>query len=339
MKCRSCGITIPDAKAKCELCGFDNGLKITPEEFALEEKNPVEKEVKAEQTKAPVEKPNERNASPQRGKHLPKPTEAEAIALGERLVRENSEDVSAIRRAYRYSPKGHKIRMLLTQKLGKKKVEKFIGKEGLEKMEQKQEVKQTAPATAPAQKKELMSTVNEGLVYSVIDMLDEQDISRALSTGAVSEKWCYSFNMGGKEINGISFEGAKQLAILTGGVAIDSNKAPQVLSEDDKKLRVGAYAGLVRDGKIVFGIWGTVEQSKWFNATARNDKAYTIACSKAQRNALLSVIPEGIRTKAIAEWKKQGRVHKIDNAEFKQHQQSSAPSRPTTEIKFGEANQ
>lgn len=291
MKCENCGMEMEEGKLKCELCGKENKPAV---------KNPKRKY-----------------------KSKPKSDE-DAIAIGKKLLEEDCNEISEIRRAYRHCPKGD-VKLLLFQKMKQLEVEKFIGKGEREKMETKPKAEETKKEEAkkPEQAKKTFTKeiveVNDGMVFKVIDMLDEKEIGRALSQGIVSEKWCYHFKMGGRDIYGIGFEGAKQLAIITGGVCIDASHPPVVLSEDNIRMRVGAYGGLVRNGVIVFGIWGVAEQCKWFAPNHRNEKAFVVACSKAQRNAILSLIPETVRTKAIELWKKEGKVHTIDEAEFKQN--------------------
>jgi rubrerythrin len=148
------------------------------------------------------------------------------------------------------------------------------------------------------------------LVLRVADQKDEEQISLAVSGMPIKQEYCYYFKVGGKYIYGISKAGAIELAKIAGGILTDPRIPPRVISETEKTVRVGVSFGLVKNGELVLTLWGVGEASKWKklkDGTVKfDDKCFLVATAKAQRNAILSLLPQQVKDEVIKKWIEQG---------------------------------
>lgn len=163
--------------------------------------------------------------------------------------------------------------------------------------------------TIPGAKKIITANLTKAVEpWQIFDRLDDNMIVQELQ-GYIGEfPLCYSFQMQGKPVYGINYEGAIELAKICKGIMTDPRTPPTVIQESDKYLRMGAF---VMDVVNKVGVWGVCSQSK-FCGGHFDDKAFVKGASKCQRNGFLKLIPKKVKVSAIAEWIKSGKVQEVD---------------------------
>ncbi len=193
---------------------------------------------------------------------------------------------------------------------------------------------QPSPKTAPKPEKQEVKEVKQEKVnteiepreqgtgtepYSFFDALDTDQIVTYMET-ILDTQFFYSFNKEGKEIYGISYRGTLEVAKAlsykrsslngSGGIEV----LPDIIiSETSESIRAVVRA---RDKSIDLTVLGTAEQPKYRRICERRENgkctqyrlepdpfAYTIAVSKATRNALRQLIPEDAVLQLYQEWK------------------------------------
>lgn len=155
----------------------------------------------------------------------------------------------------------------------------------------------------------------ESDVFRAMDALDENQILDALQ-GAPSAVVVYSFETGGKRQTGLSYAGvceAVREMNANGYAEIRVAQTPPLVEEFQEEdengktvtfFRVTVYA---EDAKNGGGNWGTATQAKFrtFRSASRKPEldsfAMAKALSKAQRNAMLVLIPVKFREVIIAQ--------------------------------------
>jgi len=179
--------------------------------------------------------------------------------------------------------------------------------------------------------------------YTVLDRLDEKMIESELA-GLVeygAQELIYSFKIEGKEVTGLSWAGAKTLArwMAEKGHPLDAEEL-RITSDEETW-----YADVkVVDKETGLGLWGTSkakkmkeihvvgEDRKWVKNPDGTWKviekpdgfARTIALNKAQRNAILTHVPDKLIAEFIKKAVEEGRVRKVPPAEVEGYGQRKA---------------
>ena len=200
-----------------------------------------------------------------------------------------------------------------------------------EKPEQKPETEKPIekPIEKPSQQINPVQKINSDLSnqaepYQIFDILDSEQIVEYMET-ALDQSYFYSMYREGREIFGISYAGtiavakalvAKRKANGEGGIEV----LPDIIINETPDT----YRAIVRakDKSIDLTVVGTSEQPKLRKICEKKDYttgkciqyrtepdpfAYTIAVSKASRNALRQLIPEEAILQLYSDWKKKKR--------------------------------
>lgn len=152
--------------------------------------------------------------------------------------------------------------------------------------------------------------------YSIFDKLDEQQIMDEMQ-GKVITEYFYNFQIGGREVTGISWAGTKAVARYMSmqnkqhgfdGIEIMPIDLKRDVIEDDRYITAVARAIDHGSGLIMTGI---ARQSKYIirkdGTSIPDDFAIVKACSKAMRNAIRSLIPEQVILEMYNQWKNEKR--------------------------------
>lgn len=135
--------------------------------------------------------------------------------------------------------------------------------------------------------------------YSEFDALDEKAMIDDLK-GNVIQSYFYEFKQGGRQVVGISFAGVKHIANLMAGNGHPVSITEMEIEETEKTFRAKARAKDLSTGEERFGL---AEQQKSFASGEANQFAYTLAGSKAERNALRKFIQESVIEEGYREWR------------------------------------
>lgn len=148
--------------------------------------------------------------------------------------------------------------------------------------------------------------------YSIFDKLDEQQIMEEME-GKVITEYFYNFQIGGREVTGISWAGTKAIARYMsmqnrehgyGGIEVMPIDPKKDIIEDDKYITVIARAVDHGTGLIMMGI---SRQPKYIirkdGTTVADEFALVKACSKAMRNAIRALIPESLIIEMYNQWR------------------------------------
>jgi len=147
--------------------------------------------------------------------------------------------------------------------------------------------------------------------FEVMDALDEGQITEELK-GHVIEEYFYEFQMGGKNIVGISWSGVKHVArkMAEKGQPISIDKVD--IEDTPEEFIASAKATNLKTG---FSMIGMAACSKIMTLKTGERKpnafARTIAHSKAQRNAIRNFIPETAIKEGYKAWKQRGSIEKV----------------------------
>lgn len=150
-------------------------------------------------------------------------------------------------------------------------------------------------------------------IFQTMDKADEEQIEAELK-GAVAEEMVYSFPVGGRDVKGLSKAGT--WAVMRAFNKAKGGKLKIVLSPVKDGLLTStpdgygfvANASLVgEDGTVLENSGGGAEANK-NDARGRGSFALAIAVTKAQRNAIRSLLPDDIVKKYIEKWSKQQKV-------------------------------
>jgi hypothetical protein len=170
--------------------------------------------------------------------------------------------------------------------------------------------------------------------YTVLDRLDEKMIGSELA-GLVdygAQELIYSFKIDGKDVTGLSWAGAKTLArwMAEKGHPLDAEEL-RITSDDE-----AWYAEVkIVDKETGLGLWGTSKADKmkeihvvdgnrswvknpdgtWKMMEKPDGFARTIALNKAQRNAILSHVPDKLIAQFIKQAIDEGKVRRVSPEE------------------------
>ena len=146
---------------------------------------------------------------------------------------------------------------------------------------------------------------------AAIESADEEAIVQHILTGSGPDAFLYSFPVGGKPIVGISVDGAAEIAQLVGNI--------EVLPDMHVQDRGTSFFAAVRARNLSRNVtWmGSHEQKK--NKTLRDgagevpdEHAFTVAISKATRNAVLRVVPQEVVHRICEQFLARGKVGRLE---------------------------
>lgn len=149
--------------------------------------------------------------------------------------------------------------------------------------------------------KQITEVVEEREAFAIMERQDEDQIEAEIK-GRFLEAFIYSFpQKGGGMVTGLSWAGVKEVARRMGHISIVDLAIS--VNEDGTTYRVLAKA---KDLQTDVEMYGVSEQSKvqvFRNGETGTDQfALQKAVSKAQRNAIRSLIPEGLIKVMIEEY-------------------------------------
>ena len=165
--------------------------------------------------------------------------------------------------------------------------------------------------------------------YRILDLLDEEMMEMELA-GFEPQDLIYSFKIEGREVTGLSWEGAKALARWMADRGHPMDAVEKDITDDEEAW----YADVrVVDKETGLGLWGSSRQPKIKRLRSGEEKpdrfARTIAFNKAQRNGIRAHVPD----KWIAQFIKQaieaGKVRKVSPKEVdeKRRPRKKVPSK------------
>lgn len=182
--------------------------------------------------------------------------------------------------------------------------------------------------------------------YTILDRLDEKMIGSELA-GLVeygSQELIYSFKIDGREVTGLSWPGAKSLARWMAERGHPLDAVEKEVTQDEEEW----YADVKIIDKVTgLGLWGTSKAKKmkeihivdenrswvkntdgtWKTVEKPDEFARTIALNKAQRNAILSHVPDKMIAQFIKQAIEEGKVRKVPPEEVEGY--GSSPSPPS----------
>jgi hypothetical protein len=178
------------------------------------------------------------------------------------------------------------------------------------------DVDATAVEETPASAGELVARAgDEGDVFRVMDEYDATQIMDELQ-GRPADVMVYSFQSGGKTQTGLSYRGVAEIARTMNehgmGQIRVSGAHPPIVTEAQETDEAGATVTYIEatvyaeDTKNGGGNWGTARQPKFqtFRDSSKAPKldafARAKALSKAQRNAMLPLLPVAFAETQIA---------------------------------------
>lgn len=156
-------------------------------------------------------------------------------------------------------------------------------------------------------------------MFSIMDELDSQAIVERIN-GRVSAAWVYTFEQGGKTIEGLSADGVEEaarfLARESKGTEVIREIDCRIEWEDDVEARFIATAGRymigVEKGKVTEVLLDTAVRGKRVEKIngrgVVNPHWYEHGVTKATRNAKRALLPEDLIAKVIEQAKVRGRT-------------------------------
>ena len=130
----------------------------------------------------------------------------------------------------------------------------------------------------------------QSLTTQDIVELEKRDEAQILAEiqGNVIDEMVYSFKVGSREVTGISWVGIKELARMYGKIDVDLVQ----LTETDEQFIVIVKARDIERGNSMLGTSTQAKVMKTGKGDQMDPFALPKAMSKAQRNAIRSLIPE-----------------------------------------------
>lgn len=166
--------------------------------------------------------------------------------------------------------------------------------------------------------------------FQIMEALDDKLIVAELG-GEMVKEWVYSFKLNGKEVQGLSYVGVRESVRelnKKGSYEIRiSPEHPPIIQKvteghDLYDPQVGeGFVAMVygEDRKNGGGLWATkfeaINKKKRDGGTYKNPFAYEQALSKAQRNALESLIPKTLLTKLMHAFLEAGKGKNLSEKE------------------------
>ena len=119
--------------------------------------------------------------------------------------------------------------------------------------------------------------------YEVVDQVDDQAIVE-LMTGQAIQDYVYSFNQGGRVVEGLTLAGINEAANRRGGIQVEEMEYEEL--ENSWIATVKAVDTVTGSSR-----WGAYEQPKKMTGGRPDPFAFTKAIHKAQRNAIKQLLP------------------------------------------------
>jgi len=140
--------------------------------------------------------------------------------------------------------------------------------------------------------------------FEAFERLDEDAIRQELA-GVWAKDLVYQFTDKGRTVTGLSIRGVEEAArfMVRHGYNIAVDKATMT-EENDKEFRAACQVTFTTQKGTKMTTWGYSRQSKIYDGGRPNEFAYIQALSKAQRNALRTVIPEKLMAELIDRFQK-----------------------------------
>ena len=144
-------------------------------------------------------------------------------------------------------------------------------------------------------------TTDQGTALARVEEVDRQDESQIMRhmSGELVTEYVYKFTDGrGAVQKGLSWAGTRELAQLLGSIEVESEPQIELKDDGDGKgtyYRVICRATDLRRGVTVLGgVHEHVWKQKRDGGRYENPHAFTVALSKAQRNAIKNLVPVSI---------------------------------------------
>jgi hypothetical protein len=143
--------------------------------------------------------------------------------------------------------------------------------------------------------------------FQALEYLDDQAIVASLDGAILASQMFYVINQGNFSVVGISLDGVREIARQYAdkmGLSFRFGDMNVQETEDAYLVRVKVEVDFPKGGHVEN--WGVKRQEKALqlqSGVVRQDPyAFEKACSKAQRNALMGVIPKSFIEMAYSEW-------------------------------------
>ena len=144
-------------------------------------------------------------------------------------------------------------------------------------------------------------TTDQGTALARVEEVDRQDESQIMRhmSGELVTEYVYKFtDGGGREQKGLSWAGTRELAQLLGSIEVEADPQIEMRDEEDGK---GPYWRVMcratdkrRNVTVLGGVHEYVWKPKRNGGRYENQHAFTVALSKAQRNAIKNLVPVSI---------------------------------------------
>jgi hypothetical protein len=160
------------------------------------------------------------------------------------------------------------------------------------------------PEVKIAQKKEEtqeLAPINDAEVYQMMDKRDEEQIVASLQ-GKYLDEFVYSFQQGGKMIEGLSWLGIQEAARAYGGIQCSIDKMKIEDKKDDIVVYVEAFDNQTQSSSIGVGVQAKMMLT--YKGIIEDPFAIQKAVSKAQRNAKKQLLPQQLLKQWIEKHRK-----------------------------------
>lgn len=176
--------------------------------------------------------------------------------------------------------------------------------------------------------------------FQVMDFADDEQILAEVQGkgAAIAEEWIYSFRQkDGKEVTGLSWLGTKNAAYWfrrkkMADLFITDLTVEEDPTDPEYKLVKASCEDKINGGKM----WGVKRQ--WTKMKLRDGSTvvdpfwYEKGTSKAQRNAMQSMMPADWITKLIKEWTSLGKIKSLEAPHKKEYIESKRVASKNTEV-------
>lgn len=171
---------------------------------------------------------------------------------------------------------------------------------------EKESPKQESPKEEP-EKEQVMTDITlptDPKLLEAMELADERQIAEEIK-GRVIEQFVYRFEIGGREVVGLSYAGVKQVAREMAKRGEPITIEDLVKEESDTHWTVTAKAVNLATQEHRFGVARQSKVQTFRNgSTKEDDYSLTKCVSKAQRNGLRAFLPEEVIVELIKEWQK-----------------------------------
>lgn len=144
-------------------------------------------------------------------------------------------------------------------------------------------------------------TTDQGTALARVEEVDRQDESQIMRhmSGELVTEYVYKFTDGrGALQKGLSWAGTRELALLLGSIEVEAEPQIEMRDEDDGKGPYWRVMCRATDNRRKVTVLGGVHEYVWKprkdGGRYENQHAFTVALSKAQRNAIKNLVPVSI---------------------------------------------